>query len=93
MFIINSTKKQPHAVALMMRWRCPDFPDCFQSSIFGDENLNFRVRYVDGWNLLSMVTITGIIIVVFTRIIYKNLKEGLLAPSQLHIYNILKGQF
>ena len=45
----------------MMRWQCPDFPGRVQPSIFGDEKLNFRVRNDNGWILLSIFTITGII--------------------------------
>ena len=46
---------------LKVHWQCPIFPDRLQSSIFGDEKLNFCVRDGNRWFLLSMVTSTGII--------------------------------
>lgn len=41
-------------------WQCPIFPGSCPPSIFGDEELNFRVRYENGWDLLSIVTKNGI---------------------------------
>ena len=32
-------------------WHLPIFPDRHQSSIFGTIELNFRVRYGNGWTL------------------------------------------
>ena len=34
-----------------MCWHLPIFPDRHQSSIFGTIELNFRVRYGNGWTL------------------------------------------
>ena len=53
-------KKEPFGSLQVHRQR-PIFPDRLQSSIFGDEKLNFCVRYGNRWILLSMVTNTGII--------------------------------
>ena len=42
-------------VALLVFWQCPILPDRLQSSIFGDEKLNFCVRDENRWtfSLLS----------------------------------------
>ena len=37
-------------------WQCPIFPGRFQPSIFGADELNFRVRYGYGWTLIAIIT-------------------------------------
>ena len=64
----------------MVCWQCSIFPDRYQSSIFDDEKLNFRVRNENGWDLLSIVTNNGIINMQSILII----ESYQLAHSQLH---------
>ena len=37
-------------------WRRPIFPGRFQPSIFGTDELNFRVRNGNGWTLIANIT-------------------------------------
>ena len=59
--IYTKQKNQLFAGPNEVEWQCPNFPGRFQPSILGDEKLNFRVRDDNGWFLLSMFTIHGII--------------------------------
>ena len=49
-FYLIKTKKEA------MSWQRPIFPGRFQPSIFGTDELNFRVRNGYGWTLAVMVT-------------------------------------
>ena len=55
------TKKHQFLGASIVTQQCPIFPDRYQSSIFGEEKLNFCVRNENRWFLLSIVTEYGII--------------------------------
>ena len=42
--------------SLSLCWRRPIFPGRFQPSIFGTDELNFRVRNGNGWTLAAIGT-------------------------------------
>ena len=41
---------------MLLCWHRPIFPGRFQPSIFGTDELNFRVRYGNGWTLFAIDT-------------------------------------
>ena len=56
---IQITSKKKNLTLRSMRFRCqrrPIFPGSFPPSIFGTEELNYRVRNGNGWTLFVIDT-------------------------------------
>ena len=50
------TRSTDWAMEEYLCWHLPIFPDRHQSSIFGTNELNFRVRHGNGWTLIVINT-------------------------------------
>ena len=55
-------KKKPSGQTVFVCWHLPIFPDRHQSSIFGTNELNFRVRHGNGWTLIVINTNYSILV-------------------------------
>ena len=79
-----------------MFWHRPIFPDRRQSSIFGDGELNFRVRNGNGWILASSDTklfFAYVTIIPETKVFVKGFFEIFLYLSHLTKLDIFFGGF
>ena len=54
-FLADKRKNRPDR-RFFLCWHLPIFPDRHQSSIFGTNELNFRVRHGNGWTLIVINT-------------------------------------